>query len=693
MSVVKEKISTVRGKIYLVFWCVYWAVTAYIFFSHTAEVLGEAEERSILTWLLYFGAIAFMVFCMVYCFCKWAGTPLVNGKAGKAEPKKVRPHHLIFIAIVAIYCFLNIELVNNTETLSEMAFKYVVVNIALFMVITLILLAWLNSLRRALMTIVILTTVMSMVFYFVYLCRGEPFQLIDIFSFSTAMEVVGGYEFVYTRWVTIALTTALCFIGWNLHWNDAQVAFRLKGKILLRLGAFAFMVAGYFLYFNTGWNSALGITTDLWDPKDTYEEVGTPLGFFCVAKFMKITVPDGYSVEAAEEIALESVEEYEEYEEYVAENDEVEVTETPVNIICIMNEAWGDYTVFENFETNEDYMPFYQSLSENTIKGHTLVCISGGGTAKTEYEFLTGNSVRQFPGRVPYVNYFTHEQYSLVSTLAAQGYYTVAMHPNKGTNWNRTSAYRMLGFDEFYTIDDFDDDAETYRNMITDQENYEKIIEIVESKEDSSDPLFIFNVTMQNHGGYKSDNFDIDITVEGYDDDAWNRYLSLANESDKALQYLIEYFEDCDEPTMIVMFGDHMPSQDEGTEEFLSGNTRDDLDIEEMQKYYQTPFFIWTNYEMESQSDVITSTNFLGTLMMQQTGLELTAYEEYQILFMQDILAYNHKGYVTADGEYVSWDDASDEALEMLNEYEILQYNNLVETSDRLDWFFAIGED
>ena len=279
-----------------------------------------------------------------------------------------------------------------------------------------------------------------------------------------------------------------------------------------------------------------------------------------------------------------------------------------------------------------------------------------------------------------------------MSTLKAQGYSAVGMHPNKGTNWNRVNAYRLLDFDEFYTIDDFGADAEKYRGMITDRENYKKIIEVVENKDNSSDPLFLFDVTMQDHGGYTTDNFDISITVNGYDDDAWNRYLSLANESDKALQYLIEYFEDCDEPTMIVMFGDHFPSQDEGTEKYLSGDTRDKLDIEEMEKYYQTPFFIWTNYDIQSASDVQTSTNFLGTLMMEQTGLELTDYEDYQRMFMSKIQAYNHKGYLTADGEYVLWKDASDEANQMLSDYECLQYNNLVD-GKRLDWFFSIGEE
>lgn len=687
ISVLKEKISTARGKLHLIFWCVYWAVTLYIFLSHTNEIFGSANERPVWVLPLYIGVIAFIIFCIIMSVRSWLFNCVPRDEKGKAIHERIRPWHFIIIAIICIYCFLNMELVNNAEMLGEMQFKYVLANIIGCYIMTLILMAWFNSVKRALIAIVAFTTTMSLIFYFVYLCRGEPLQLIDIFSFTTAMEVTGGYEFVFTRWVTVMLSSALALIGWILHWNDYVILHKTLKKILLRAGAFGVMVVGYFVFFNTGWNSALGIVTDLWAPKDTYEEVGTNVGFFCVAKFMKNTPPDGYSEEAVETVANDSALEYETYEKT---HEIKSASETPVNIICIMNEAWADYSVFDKFSTNEDYLSFYHSMDENTIKGHTLVCISGGGTAKTEYEFLTGNSVRQFPGMVPYVSYYTHDQYSLSSTLKAQGYKTVAMHPNKGTNWNRTTAYRLLGFDEFYTIDDFTG-AEKYRNMVTDLENYKKIIEVVENKDSADEPLFLFDITMQNHGGYGTDNFDISVEVDGYTDDAWNRYLSLAKKSDEALQYMIEYFENCDEPTMIVMFGDHFPSQDEGTEKFLSGNTRDKLDVEEMQKYYQTPFFIWTNYDMESESDVVTSTNFLGTLMMEQTGLELTDYEDYQIMLMDEIKAYNHKGYITADGEYVLWDDASDDVLDKRLQYEYLQYNNLFEDSKRLDWFFTVS--
>lgn len=186
---------------------------------------------------------------------------------------------------------------------------------------------------------------------------------------------------------------------------------------------------------------------------------------------------------------------------------------TPVNIIAIMNESWFDYRTIGDPQTSEDYMPFLDSLTDNIIKGHTLTCTKGGGTAKTEYEFLTGNSCKRFPGMVPYVSYFTHSQYSIVTTLSDQGYRTVAMHPNKATNWKRTTAYRFLDFDEFIAIDQFPSDAERYRNMISDQANYEEIVRVYEEKE-KGEPLFLFDITMQNHSGYTNKYFQADVNCE-----------------------------------------------------------------------------------------------------------------------------------------------------------------------------------
>ena len=114
-----------------------------------------------------------------------------------------------------------------------------------------------------------------------------------------------------------------------------------------------------------------------------------------VAKYMRLTPPEGYSVSEVERI-IENSEEKNAGDEEVSgknsEDPEQEEKVTPVNIIAVMNESWFDYRTIGDPKTSESYMPFLDSLTDNIIKGYTLTCTKGGGTAKTEYEFLTGNS-------------------------------------------------------------------------------------------------------------------------------------------------------------------------------------------------------------------------------------------------------------------------------------------------------------
>ena len=688
MFLAKEKLSQKKYKAYLIFWLCYFAIAGYNFFAHTDAVLGEPDDpaRSLYI-LLYAAVIAAFALTIFYCFRRWGREYRPKEPNNHEYAPRIKWYHFFALVLTDVYSFFVLELVNNSEKLAEMDPLYISMNLLGGLIMGLILFFWFNSLRRACVALYTFATVMSLIFYFVYMTRGEPLQLIDIFSFKTAWGVAGGYEFVFTRWITVFLLLTACIFAIGSHMQDRCLARKRPGKILMRAGVFVFMIIGYRYFLYGNWNVQLGIVTDLWAPHDTYEECGTNLGFFCVAKFMKNDPPAGYSKNVVEQNARKSEEEYSAWEPK-PQADAV----TPVNIIAIMNESWADYRhVDPEFSTSVPYMEYVDSLQENIIKGHTMVCIWGGGTSKSEYEFLTGNSVRQYPGLVPFVNFYTHDQYSLVSTLKDQGYETIAMHPNKGTNWNRVTAYQYLGFDRFYTLDDFGEDAQKIRGMISDRENYEKIVDLLEAKENPSDPLFIFNVTMQNHGGYSTDNYKNDVSVNGFSDDAVNRYLSLAKNTDEATEYLIEYLKGVEEPTMVLMFGDHFPGLEQ-IEEFLSGKVRDELPADERTKYFETPFFIWTNYESETRTDVITSCNFLGTIMLEKTGLAMTPYNHYLQMLKAEIQGYNHIGYYDALGNFHAWADAEEGVIDKRTEYEYFQYNALVESRNRADWFFTIPD-
>ena len=338
---------------------------------------------------------------------------------GKQLQFPMRPKHLLLMAGNTLFCFWIIEYVNN-DKLGQMKPLYVFINLLGIFLMHLILLGWLNSVTRAMLAGLCIWAPISITFYLVYAFRGEPFQIIDFTNMRTAFTVTGSYEMEMPRSFVVDIVLWGCLLGIYMHLPRFIPARTLKKKILLRVGTFVFMIGGWFFYIYAPWNSALHIKTDLFAPIKTYKEYGTTVGFFCVGKYMRLVPPDDYSVKNTAAIAERAAE---------ADGDWSTTDVKPVNIIAIMNESWGDYSYAGDLRTNIDPMPFYHSLTQNTIKGYNLVCITGGGTAKTEYEFLTGNSEKRFPGMVPYVSYFTHEQYSLATTLEAQGYEALAMHP------------------------------------------------------------------------------------------------------------------------------------------------------------------------------------------------------------------------------------------------------------------------
>ena len=668
------------SKGYKIFWSIYWVFAFFFLTVNHAAVLGDEEGRAVGV-PLFFALLALLVFCIFWTIF-YLRPRRVWDERGREVKGKVKPYHLLAFLAIDIWCFVIMELVNN-ENFAEMTWKFRFVNVLGIFIVNMIALFWMNSWRRAMITTLSIWTCFAIFFYLVYTFRGEPLQVIDFFSFGTGMNAAKNYHFTPTRWITADIIVAMSVMSILLHTQDRCIAKRRRGKIAIRLGVFAFMVGMFFFYTRSSWNADLDIMTDLFSPIKTYRKYGTTVGFFSVAKYMRLTAPDGYSIAEVNRIIDEA-------------NKEIDTTRgsevKPVNIIAIMNESWCDYRLLGDLQTNDEVMPFYDSLSENTIKGSTLVCIRGGGTAKSEYEFLTGNSVKRFPGMVPYVSYFTHDQYSIVTTLEAQGYRAEVMHPYIATNWNRPAAYELLSFDKFYSVDDFDDSYERLRGFVSDKANYQKIIELVEAKE-KGEPYFIFDITMQNHGGYKNNTYPQKIrTTNGYNSEEVNRFLSLLRATDDALEYLISYFEKAEEPTLILVFGDHYPTLPDEFTEKLSGAAYEDLPVAEQVKYFSTPFLIWANYDIPEQEDVITSCNFLSTLLLDQTGLEMTEYNYYLKDLMKEIPALNHLGYYDANKTFRAWKEASTRPEELEREYECLQYNELGENRKRVTSFFSLED-
>lgn len=198
--------------------------------------------------------------------------------------------------------------------------------------------------------------------------------------------------------------------------------------------------------------------------------------------------------------------------------------------------------------------------------------------------------------------------------------------------------------------------------------------------------LFTFCVTMRNHGGYdESTPGDFVSTVKLNYQKSYplaETYLSEVNVTDQAFEKLVDYFKDHDEKTMIVMFGDHLPAIETEFYEDLFGKELSDLDMQELQKRYMTPYIIWTNYATERKVEDMSS-NYLGSYILEQAGLKMSAYQESLLALKGTVPIIGQGAICDSNGNWYSLDgDLPTECSEALNEFEILQYNNIFDKTN-----------
>lgn len=269
-------------------------------------------------------------------------------------------------------------------------------------------------------------------------------------------------------------------------------------------------------------------------------------------------------------------------------------------------------------------------------------------------------------GSIPYQSAVNENTDSLCKILKNKGYSTMALHMYFASGWNREYAYPWLGFDEMHFYDEYEDEnIEFFRAYPSDKVSYEKVIELYE--QDENDKKFIFNVTMQDHGGYTFKcSEDITINMNG-DYPLTEQYLTTLHNSDAALEVLISYFQQIQEPTVILLFGDHQPAIEQEFLEELYGKKIEDLSLEEKQREYIVPFMIWANYDIEEREFEKISANYLSTLLMETAGIELPQYNKFLNNLYFEYPVINVNGIINSFGENKELEDAETE--EKMNMY------------------------
>lgn len=528
---------------------------------------------------------------------------------------------ILFALVIPLGCFYTFEtLTHQMSTMIELAKR---LNIAFYywLFLFVFFIAGRTSISMAICVAAI--AIIGVGNYFVVMFRSNPIVPWDIYSFETAMSVADNYVFS-VDWALaehIAMFILMLIVG-------VRTNIRLNKKILRPILTVAMCIPAYF-YISYLWQDNLerntGLNDTLFNAKYMHSKDGFFVSFILDIHFLQIEEPKNYSDEYALSLLNEQ---------------EVEKVETPEelpDIIAIMDETFSDPAVLGEFETNKDYMPFVHSILRgevaNTISGYTDVSVLGGNTANSEFEFLTGNSMAFFPnGSVPYLQYIRDGISTIVPQLEEYGYTTYGTHPYRAKGWNREFIYDLMGFDYRYFQGSFPFE-DKLRNYVSDEADFKSILEW---RNNTEGPFFMFNVTMQNHSNYGGDfdNFDPQIVAKFKNTSSnkyLNKYLSLMYETDQDVASLLSELSQSDRKTIVVFWGDHQPNDYVVRPIYKEyGLDFDNQTYEQQQQRQKTPFFIWANYDIQEQTNVEISLNYLNILLFETAGLQLDEYQTFR---------------------------------------------------------------
>ena len=485
---------------------------------------------------------------------------------------------------------------------------------------------------------------MGLAQYFVRVHKGTAILPSDVLGMATAMSVAGGY--VYKIDGTVILGISIAAVGWCLcslmHGREAasekgRAPRRRKLAVAGNLGV-ATACAGSFVALITlvDFGVALGVHVDGWDTARSYERYGAITSFVAAAQDLEIPRPAGYS--SAQAVA----DERELAGDYAASTDpdaraaaQAQFAETRPSIVCVMNESFSDMSLYDGLGVGYEGPAYFNSIDDALVRGQLAVSTYAGGTCNTEFEFLTGNTLGYLgKGAYPYTLYDLSMTDNLASQLSSLGYDTCAIHPNLGTNWNREGIYAGFGFDDFLTIDEFED-APQFHSGVTDAATYEKVLKRLRG---SSNPQFIFDVTMQNHSSYAQDNVEPGL-LRGYELDylnesqaaELNEYLACIDASDRDLEWFIGELRKLDRPVLLVFFGDHQASVSATVNDAMFP---DEADQTHGARTYLTNYLVWANYDVAGAGSMRVeeaSSSTLGALALDAVGAPLSGYQEARL--------------------------------------------------------------
>lgn len=488
---------------------------------------------------------------------------------------------------------------------------------------------------------------------------SEPILLLDVFSLGEGVTAM--FNFLsFTDILFLVILIALLIMGIRiLARREKGIRFQFKNL----MGFVLVAITMPFVLIGISKLSYARLSKPGENTKNAFFRAGFAYSFLCSSVNSGVQMPIDYSMTAVEKV-LENID-----KNYVSR--ETEETKKPTNVIVIQLESFVDSYFFEDMSYEYDPLPFLHSLQENHSSGKVFVPVFGGQTVKSEFEFLSGLSMDSLPtGYNPYVQYlYNHPIDSLLSYMKQAGYTTTAIHNYQGEFFNRDDVYYNLGFDRFIPYETMPNVRKKTPDVIWAGDDVLKE-EIAKTLEASEGGDFVFTVSVQLHGSYNAipkEEYPMEMELKPDAKGDINQelegqiayYTSQMIEFDKAIQSIIEYLEQRDEPTYVLMYADHLPT--------LCNN------LVSEENRYTTQYYTWNNMGIkkdaaEKDMELYTLSTYLcetlgmdGSVMNKFHSLyqnadetdyktDFSYLEYYKMYEEQNILYGNSKKEASADG-------------------------------------------
>ena len=423
--------------------------------------------------------------------------------------------------------------------------------------------------------------------------RKSPFAASDFRNLTEGLKVIQKYytvpQIVILCLVIAALVACIIFIAIRTP--------KVKQKINYLLSALVIAVSfGMIMIINYVSNATGLIPRQFGNLVRAYDTYGFGYMFSCSLFRNGVSKPKDYSPGKVDDVV-----------------DSVENNDKP-NIIFLQLESFFDATNVKGLEFSEDPIPNIRKLYDEFPGGYLSVPSFGAGTANTEFETMTGMNLDDFgPGEYPYKTVLQSTACeSICYYLSNYGYTTTALHDNTGGFYDRNKVFSRLGFDSFVSIEYIEKYEMNPIGWVKDKCLTDEIVGILDS---TGTPDYIYTISVQGHGDYpeNTDGLDLPIKVTNNDvtgnPNGFEYYVNQTHEMDAFVAELIDALSKRDEKTILVIYGDHLPTFDITDDDLKNGDI------------YQTQYVIWNNYNLQIENKDVQAYQ-LSAYLMKNLGMK-----------------------------------------------------------------------